>query len=284
MQQPDMVTLPDITSIGLSIWDPVWALADHTSRANELLHVVKGTVRVHIGGHSYEARTGDTLFVPAGAVHRDEFPIRSQFEALLVEFTWDNTRVLPSARDNALLSQLTSRQRRELSRKVRELYEAFRGESDLAAEHTRALLYALLVSVKTLLASQSAGSGRGAWHTHERHAELLALARHYVAEHIHQSIGLADIAAHLGLSTYHLSHVFSQASGFSLSSYIMQKRMERAREMLMDPRMRVSEVAYAVGYADPNHFAKSYRRYFGSSPSQSRGRAGGPRIGSGDTP
>jgi len=66
--------------------------------------------------------------------------------------------------------------------------------------------------------------------------------------------------------------VFSQRAGFRLSEYVDQRRMERAAELLGDPRRRVSEVAYAVGFRDPNYFAKAFRRHFDCSPSVYRSR------------
>ena len=281
MPSTDTVVLPVIASMGVSIWDPIWARNSHHSRANELVHIIRGSLRAHIDGRIYDARAGDTLFVPTGVLHRDEFPLHSRFEALLLQFSWRDTRLLPAAADNALLSRLPSRCRRELGRKIREVYEAFQHEDALAAELTRALLYGLLLCIKAMLTAPAGSAGASRSHAHHRHAELLALARRYVTDHIERPISLGDIAAHLGLSAYHLSHIFSRTSGFSLSSYITQTRMERSRELLNDPRMRVSEVAYAVGYTDPNHFAKSFRRYFGCSPSRLRSRqAAGSERGS----
>jgi two-component system response regulator YesN len=60
--------------------------------------------------------------------------------------------------------------------------------------------------------------------------------------------------------------------------------MERARELLADPRLRVSEVAYAVGFTDANHFAKSFRRHYGLSPTLCRERELSQRHAGDTTP
>ena len=69
-----------------------------------------------------------------------------------------------------------------------------------------------------------------------------------------------------------LAHIFSKESGFTLSSFLTQVRMQKAAELLSDPAAQVAEVAYAVGYEDANYFSKAFRRHFGYSPTRYRVR------------
>lgn len=260
--------LPEILSIGLTVWDPVWALTDHASIANELMHIRKGVVRVRIGSRSYSAKPGDTIFVPRGVIHRDEFALGSPFEVLHVQFTVDDRALVPDRRAIEWLAGAPLRQRRRLAAKLSELFEIFAREGDGSAQLARALLYALLLFIR----EESRGdiAPRRAATSSARHTRAIAMAREYIDSNLAKPITLFDIARHLGMSTYHLSHVFSRESGFSLSTYITDKRMERARGLLEDPRVRISEAAYAVGFNDANYFAKSFRRHTGVSPSQYR--------------
>ena len=83
---------------------------------------------------------------------------------------------------------------------------------------------------------------------------------------------MAGIAEHLDISAWHLSHLFSEESGFTLSSYLTQLRMQTASDLLKNTKARVSEVANAVGYEDPNYFSKVFRKQVGCSPGRFRGR------------
>jgi two-component system response regulator YesN len=68
------------------------------------------------------------------------------------------------------------------------------------------------------------------------------------------------------VSPYHLSHVFSRESDFTLWGYLMQVRMTEAKKLLRTGRLNVSEVGRAVGYEDPNYFSKAFRKHVGQSP------------------
>ena len=82
---------------------------------------------------------------------------------------------------------------------------------------------------------------------------------------------LDDIATHLGVSTYRLSHVFGQESDFTVSGYLTMLRMEKARAMLLaHSRCNVSEVARTVGYQDPHYFSRVFKKHYGQSPAKFR--------------
>ena len=56
----------------------------------------------------------------------------------------------------------------------------------------------------------------------------------------------------------------------TLNQFITEYRMERARDLLDDPRNKIVEVAGTVGYNDSNYFSKTFRKAFGISPSEYR--------------
>jgi two-component system response regulator YesN len=93
-------------------------------------------------------------------------------------------------------------------------------------------------------------------------------ARQYLAEHYTHPITLEEIAAAVGVSAFHLSHVFSEESEFSLFAYLTALRLEKARELLQAGGHNVSEVAAAVGYESSNYFSKVFRKHFGRPPSE----------------
>jgi AraC-like DNA-binding protein/ligand-binding sensor protein len=79
---------------------------------------------------------------------------------------------------------------------------------------------------------------------------------------------LCELAAAAGVSPGHLSRTFKRVSGSTFERYLMVKRVERARRMLLDPAARVSEVAERCGFCNPAYFARVFRRIAGCSPSE----------------
>jgi signal transduction histidine kinase/AraC-like DNA-binding protein/ligand-binding sensor domain-containing protein/CheY-like chemotaxis protein len=90
---------------------------------------------------------------------------------------------------------------------------------------------------------------------------------------VHANIGSENLNANLvasevGLSRTQLWRVFKNATGTTISEYILEARMKKAAEMVLSGQYRISEVAYSVGYADPRYFSLSFKKEYGLSPTE----------------
>jgi len=100
------------------------------------------------------------------------------------------------------------------------------------------------------------------------HAEqLVQVMLDYLHEHYTQPLTLKEMADHASLNSAYASALFSQAVGMSFKQYLAVVRLESAKTQLSDPTRRVSEIAYAVGYSDPNRFRLAFKQWTGLSPS-----------------
>lgn len=82
------------------------------------------------------------------------------------------------------------------------------------------------------------------------------------------------VAGLAGLSPTHFTRLFRQRCGVSVSQFIQQHRLLRARVLLVEGRLSVKEVAYAVGFDDPFYFSRCFTRHFGIAPSAIRNGQG----------
>lgn len=94
--------------------------------------------------------------------------------------------------------------------------------------------------------------------------------REYAETHLGDSIDLATLAAVAGLSIHHSARAFKQYTGIAPHHYLIQKRVERARDLLTHTDLSLSEVAYAVGFSDQSHLARHFRQTLGITPGQLR--------------
>jgi len=83
---------------------------------------------------------------------------------------------------------------------------------------------------------------------------------------------LEDVARHAGMSVSALQRLFRAAHGTSVFDYYRGLRMDRARALLERERVSVTEAAYIAGYGNPANFATAFKRRFGLSPRDVRGR------------
>jgi transcriptional regulator of acetoin/glycerol metabolism/AraC-like DNA-binding protein len=94
--------------------------------------------------------------------------------------------------------------------------------------------------------------------------------REYVEAHLGESVDLATLAAVAGLSIHHFARGFTQSTGLTPHHYLTQKRVERARDLLVHSALSLSEIAYAVGFSDQSHLARHFRQMLGITPGQFR--------------
>lgn len=88
----------------------------------------------------------------------------------------------------------------------------------------------------------------------------------YLSEHYNRDVGLADIAAYCGYSESHVRHLFRQYSHITIRRYLTELRIKRAKNLLANTGMSVSDIAFEVGYNDSNYFTNTFRRETGLSP------------------
>jgi AraC-like DNA-binding protein len=105
-------------------------------------------------------------------------------------------------------------------------------------------------------------------------ADVTHRVEHVLADLLAADSGRPDIqlvAARMGTSVRTLQRRLL-AAGLTYSHVLQQARLAAAREMLMDRQRRISEVARRLGYSDPAHFTRAFRRWMGCAPRELRRR------------
>ncbi len=95
-------------------------------------------------------------------------------------------------------------------------------------------------------------------------------ARAFIAEHLGESIALSDAARAANMSSFHFCKVFKAALGVTFTDYLSRARVEKTKQLLIDPHKRVSEAAYEVGFQSLSQFNRAFRRITGETPSAYR--------------
>lgn len=108
-----------------------------------------------------------------------------------------------------------------------------------------------------------------------QHADALHRVVSYVRAHYPEHIALADVAREVWLSPSYLSSVFSSEMGMSFTAYVQTVRVEKSKELLLDTRRPIAEIASVTGFADQSYFTKVFTKSVGVSPTQFRRRLAG---------
>lgn len=94
----------------------------------------------------------------------------------------------------------------------------------------------------------------------------------YIDEHYSSKIKLEDIADKEGITTTHLSHIFSESFGVSFQQYLNLKRLEKSVLLLADKNKKIIDVSYECGFSDPKYMNQLYKKYFNCKPKEFRSR------------
>jgi len=99
---------------------------------------------------------------------------------------------------------------------------------------------------------------------------LLQAAHAALAEDPTADVSLDSLARRLGTSTRQLERAFAEVGGTTFRAQLTDVRVRLGASLLGDPEVTIAEVAKAVGYRQPPHFAKAFRAVYGKSPSEWR--------------
>ncbi|THF74325.1 response regulator [Cohnella fermenti] len=110
--------------------------------------------------------------------------------------------------------------------------------------------------------------GSDHWIVNGKHRETVEAIIRYIDEHYAEDITTADLAEQVYLSKNYLAHLFKEMMGESVNTYLTRVRMNKARELLMERKMLVYEVASKVGYQNVPYFSTLFKKYMGITPTE----------------
>jgi AraC family transcriptional regulator len=88
----------------------------------------------------------------------------------------------------------------------------------------------------------------------------------YIQANLGQNLGLCELASNVDMSPYHFARMFKQSTELTPHHYVLSKRMERAKQFLVEHKQSVAEIAIELGFSDQSHFARIFRGLVGVTP------------------
>jgi len=103
-----------------------------------------------------------------------------------------------------------------------------------------------------------------------RSEELSVRISDYIGEHLNEGLDVSSLTRRFALSRTRLFCVFKECFGMSVSRYIQEKRIEKAKNLLDTTSFSVGEIALLVGYTEGNYFSKVFKKETGLAPTEYR--------------
>jgi AraC family transcriptional regulator len=220
-------------------------------------------VRGVCGGHAFVSSRGHLDLVPAGMT--DEWCGEAQADSLVL--TLPNALIERAAAEVGRPGRAL--EARCFFRDARIEHIVWALEAEQASGSDEGLLYA--ESLGLALAFHLLGSYANPTSPSRAGRVFSSAERKRVTEHIESQLGqnlsLVSLADTVGMSASHFKTIFRRSLGVPVHEYVIQRRVIRARALLLDGRLPGAEVALAAGFAHQSHMARCMRRVLGVTPS-----------------
>jgi AraC-like DNA-binding protein len=99
---------------------------------------------------------------------------------------------------------------------------------------------------------------------------VITRAKEFIHEHQAEEIRLAQVAKAVNTSTFYFCKMFKKVTGINFTDYLSRVRIEKSKNLLLNPNLRVSEIAFEVGFQSLTHFNRVFKKILGQSPTEYR--------------
>jgi AraC-like DNA-binding protein/ligand-binding sensor protein len=97
-------------------------------------------------------------------------------------------------------------------------------------------------------------------------------AKQYILENQAEDLSLGQVAKAVNTSIFYFCKMFRKTTGLNFTDYVARIRVEKAKNLLLNRNLRVSEIAYEVGFQSLTHFNRVFKKIMGQSPTEYRGQ------------
>jgi AraC-like DNA-binding protein len=106
---------------------------------------------------------------------------------------------------------------------------------------------------------------------------VITRAKEYIQAHQTENLRLGHVAKAVNTSTFYFCKMFKKVTGINFTDYLSRVRIEKSKNLLLNPNLRVSEIAFEVGFQSLTHFNRVFKKILGQSPTEYRGQLLGTR-------
>ncbi|MBR2877478.1 MAG: helix-turn-helix transcriptional regulator [Clostridia bacterium] len=235
--------------ITLSTWHP----------AVEILFCKSGNGSVLCNMINYNLTVGDIFIINSNYQHTISTDTAVKYDCLIIDETFFEENDI-DIKNTIFTSSVNDDTARKLFSKVT---ESFDNDGLYKTATIRSSILNLLVYLcKNYSASGTLYSEAGA-----SCVEISKIAIGYINAHFTEQLTLDMLAKETGVNKYHLCHEFKRVTSHTVFSYINLCRCEKAAQILSRKDSAIHDACYGSGFESPAYFAKTFKKYYGVSPS-----------------
>ncbi len=250
----------------------------HYHDFDKVILFLGGDVDYSIEGRKYSLRPYDIVLVRAGDIHspivRDRIPYERIIAYLSPDFmekhrtsSYDLGRCFLEPGENGekhfYVLRLDEPERDSLLRICQDLVDSFRHPDYAGVLYQQVLLLEFMILINRAVLNHHASSLQNAL-ANEKTAQIVD----YMNAHLTEELTVDGLAEHFFMSRSHLMHLFKAETGYSIGSYINEKRLLTAK-LMIQKGLSVTDACYGSGFRDYSTFSRAFKKKFGTTPRNS---------------
>lgn len=249
----------------------------HVHPVYEIYYLVSGSRKFFIKSDIYNISKGDLVFIDKNAMHRTTYSSDKLNERAYVLFDDKHIKRFIEEYGSEELEQCLKQrvfsipiQRREyVEGLISKLYTERRHGDEFSQGLMENCLYELMVFLvrykRSFFDAREDISSLSAEALSPGDENIQRAAR-YIVENYRRDISLTDAAEYVSMSSTYFSKKFKEVTGFGFKEYLLNLRIKKASELLLETRLSVTEIAYESGFNDSNYFGDVFKKSKGISP------------------
>ena len=236
----------------------------------KLLLLVSGKGSYVVDGQRYLLQPGDVVLVGSRSVHRPELESGNPYERIIIYISPDFLQRMSTedcdlprifAEDTGHVLRLKETERKKIFAMTVALEKELSGNDYGREIVSNAYLLRLLVEVGRQRRRKDTVLPHPVIPQNPRVLEWMR----YLETHLSEDLDMDLLAEKFYISKYHMMRLFRRETGFTIHTYLLQRRLLAARQ-LIDKGMRATEACYRCGFRSYSSFTRAYSKHFGSTP------------------
>jgi AraC-like DNA-binding protein len=272
--------LPVIVKTLERIQDKNWSTEPSRHENYEMVYMKKGYAAFDISGQIVNLGPNDIVIIKPMQYHKFMVKSESGCEFIVLYFTFENRisgeySEIPledflnfvSGKETGPYIALKVSQKNEIIVLLNRILKE-REDSEPGSEFLNYLLVMeLFVLLSRALKMEWENSIKS---KSPKLKELIGIAENFIHNNFERDISLGDIARFVFLSPSYFTRAFKEETGLSPINYLLKVRIERAKELLTDTGLRISDIALSVGFSNQQRFNEMFKKFTNQTPLQYR--------------